>query len=58
LPAIWENKTDFTSRFAKLVSDSKAASEATKDLDTFKAQMDIVGKDCGGCHEHYRRKKT
>ncbi len=58
LPAIWQNMADFTSRFAKLVSNSKAASAATKDLDTFKAQMDIVGKDCGGCHELYRRKKT
>src|SRR4051794_9898641 len=55
LPAIWENKTDFISRFEKLASDSKAAADATKDIDSFKAQLGIVGMNCDGCHEHYRR---
>jgi len=58
LPAIWQNKEDFNARLAKLATDSKAASEASKDLDSFKAQMSIVGKNCGGCHELYRRKRT
>jgi cytochrome c556 len=56
LPAIWENKADFTARFAKLVTDSKAGSEATKDLETFKAQVIMVDKNnCDPCHERYRR---
>jgi cytochrome c556 len=58
LPAIWENKSDFTARFARLAADSKAASEATKDLDTFRIQITAVGEDCLGCHDLYRRKKT
>ena len=58
MPAIWENKADFDARFAKLASDSKAAIEATKDLDTFKAQFMGVTKSCGGCHQLYRKKET
>lgn len=58
MPAIWENKADFDARFAKLASDSKAAIEATKDLDTFKAQFTEVIKNCGGCHQVYRKKET
>jgi cytochrome c556 len=58
LPAIWENKDDFNARFAKLASDSKAAIAATKDLDTFKAQFTEVTKNCGGCHQTYRKKQT
>jgi cytochrome c556 len=58
LPAIWENNADFDARFAKLASDSKAAIEATKDLDTFKAQFTEVTKNCGGCHQVYRKKET
>src|SRR5499427_22689 len=51
LPAIWENKADFTARLAKFASDSKAAMGATKDLDRFKAQFTEVQKNCGGCHQ-------
>ena len=58
LPAIWENKADFDARFAKLASDSKAAIDATKDPDTFKAQFTAVTKNCGGCHQNYRKKET
>ena len=58
MPAIWENKADFDARLAKLASDSKAAIEATKDLDTFKAQFTGVTKSCGGCHQLYRKKET
>ena len=58
LPAVWENKTDFDARLAKLATDSKAAIGATKDLDTFKAQFTEVVKNCGGCHQTYRKKQT
>ena len=56
LPAIWENKADFEAKLAKLSSDSKAAEPKVKDLDTFKAAMGDIGKDCGGCHNTYRKK--
>ena len=58
LPAVWENKTDFNARLAKLATDSKAAIAATKDLDTFKAQFTEVTNNCGGCHQTYRKKQT
>jgi cytochrome c556 len=58
LPAIWENKADFNAKLTKLVSEAKAAEAATTDLDTFKAQFAAVQKNCGGCHETYRLKKS
>jgi len=58
LPAIWENKADFTARLGKLSSDAKAAGAATKDLDSFKAQITEVRKNCGGCHQTYRKRTT
>jgi cytochrome c556 len=57
-PKIWESMDDFKARLAKFGSDSKAASESIKDLDSFKAAFTDIGKnDCGGCHEKYRLKK-
>jgi len=29
-----------------------------KDADALKAQLGLIGKQCGGCHETYRVKKT
>ena len=58
LPAIWENKADFTARLAKFASDAKAAGDATKDLDSFKIQITEVRKTCGGCHQTYRKKTS
>jgi cytochrome c556 len=58
LPAIWENKADFDAKLAKLSSDSKAADDKVKDLDSFKAVMGDVGKNCGGCHNTYRKKAS
>jgi cytochrome c556 len=58
LPAIWENKADFEAKLAKLSSDAKAQDAGVKDLDSFKAAMAEVGKDCGGCHNTYRKKPT
>jgi cytochrome c556 len=58
LPAIWENKTDFQAKLAKFAQDSKAAGDATKDLDSFKVQITEVRKNCGGCHQTYRKRAT
>jgi len=56
LPPIWENKADFNAKLAKFASESKAAGDATKDLDTFKVQITEVRKNCGGCHQTYRKR--
>jgi cytochrome c556 len=58
LPAIWENKADFEAKIAKLIADAKAAGAATTNLDTFKAQMTEVRKNCGGCHQTYRKRQS
>jgi cytochrome c556 len=58
LPPIWENKADFNAKLAKFANESKAAGDATKDLDTFKIQITEVRKNCGGCHQIYRKRAT
>lgn len=58
LPATWDNKADFDARFAKLAADVKAAEATIVDPASFKAQMPGVLKNCGGCHEQYRAKKS
>jgi cytochrome c556 len=56
LPAIWENKADFEAKLTKFVADAKAAGAATTNADTFKVQITEVRKNCGGCHQTYRKK--
>jgi cytochrome c556 len=58
LPVIWEKRTDFNAALAKLGADAKAAGSKVKDLDSFKAEMGVVGKNCGGCHNTYRQKAS
>ncbi len=58
LPAIWTGMDDFKAKFAKFGADSKAAQPTVKDLDSFKASFGAVTKNCGGCHETYRAKKS
>ena len=40
--------------YAKAVADAKGK---IKDVDTLKAELGVIGKQCGGCHETYRLKK-
>jgi cytochrome c556 len=58
LPAVWENKADFDAKLVKLSADAKAAESKVKDLDSFKAAMGDIGKNCGGCHNTYRKKQS
>lgn len=58
LPAIWENKTDFEAKLTKFANDAKSAADATTNVDTFKAQIAEVRKNCGGCHTSYRKKAS
>ena len=55
---IWTDKAGFDEHiasFAKVVDDSKGK---IKDMDSLKATLPVIGKQCGGCHETYRMKKT
>jgi cytochrome c556 len=56
LPAIWENKSDFSARFAAFGKDAAAAQAAVADEASFKANVPKVFQNCGGCHEKYRAK--
>jgi cytochrome c556 len=58
LPAVWENMGDFKGKFDKLAAEAKAAQTSVKDLDTFKSAFGGLTKNCGGCHETYRAKKS
>jgi cytochrome c556 len=58
LPKVWEDKADFNAKLAKFAADSEAAGSSVTDLDSFKAAMSNIGKQCGGCHELYRVKKS
>jgi len=58
LPALWENKADFDAKLVKFSAEAKAAGGKVTDLDSFKAQMGEVGKNCGGCHQPYRKRQS
>jgi cytochrome c556 len=49
---------DLKAKFVKLGNDAKAASASVKDLDSLKAMFPEFAKNCGGCHELYRIKKS
>jgi cytochrome c556 len=56
-PKIWEDKAGFDEKiasFAKVVGETKGK---IKDLDSLKANLPVIGKQCGGCHETFRVKK-
>jgi cytochrome c556 len=57
-PKVWSDKAGFSEHiasFAKVVSDAKGK---IKDVDTLKAELGVIGKQCGGCHETYRVKNS
>jgi cytochrome c556 len=57
-PKIWEDKAGFDEHiasFSKAVADAKGK---ITNLDTLKAVLPTIGKQCGGCHETYRVKNS
>ena len=57
-PKVWEDRAGFDEHiasFAKAIADAKGK---ITDLDTLKAILPIIGKQCGGCHETYRVKNS
>jgi cytochrome c556 len=58
LPAVWEKKSDLDAKFVKFGADAKDAAAKVKDEASFKEAFPVVQKNCGGCHETYRMKKT
>jgi cytochrome c556 len=58
LPPIWEKKADFDAKFKKFGEDAKDAADKVTDEASFKTVFPTVQKNCGGCHETYRLKKS
>jgi cytochrome c556 len=57
-PKIWEDPAGFQAAIDKFRSDADAAvAAAPADVDGLKAQMGVVGSNCGACHETFRIKK-
>ena len=57
-PKIWEDKAGFASKidsFTKVITEAKAK---IKDLDSLKATVPVIGKECSGCHETFRLKNS
>jgi len=55
---IWEDKAGFSEHiasFGKVVTEAKTQ---IKDLDSLKATVPAIGKECGGCHETFRLKNS
>jgi cytochrome c556 len=55
---IWSDKAGFAEHiasFAKVVGDNQGK---IKNLDTLKVALPVIGKQCGGCHETFRIKKS
>jgi cytochrome c556 len=55
-PKIWEDKAGFAAKiesYAKVVTEAKGK---IKDLESLKANMPAIGKECSGCHETFRLK--
>jgi cytochrome c556 len=58
LPAVWEKKDDFNAKLKKFGEDAKDAATKVTDEASFKTVFPTVQKNCGGCHETYRLKKS
>ncbi|RWF49740.1 MAG: cytochrome C556 [Mesorhizobium sp.] len=57
-PKIWEDMAGFKAAEDKYLSDVKAAvAAAPGDVDALKAQVGVLGSNCGACHQSYRVKK-
>jgi cytochrome c556 len=57
-PKVWEDKAGFNEHvksFDKAIADAKGK---IKDLESLKATLPVIGKQCGGCHETYRLKAS
>ena len=54
--AVWTERAKFNAeiaKFAKDVADTRA--KGTANLDGLKEAMAVIGRDCGSCHETFRK---
>jgi cytochrome c556 len=55
---IWDDKAGFADHIASFTKAVGDAQGKIKDLDTLKATLPVIGKQCGACHETFRVKKS
>lgn len=55
LPAVWEKRDDFVAAAAKFGKDVADYKDKVATLDGLKAAMPVIGKNCGDCHQTFRR---
>jgi cytochrome c556 len=55
-PKVWTERADFEAHAASFAKAVTAAKGKIRDLDTLKATLSAIGKECAGCHETYRVK--
>ncbi len=57
-PKIWDSKAEFDTHIANFGKAVGEAKGKIKDLDTLKANLPAIGKQCSGCHETFRIKNS
>ena len=55
LPIVWEKRADFVAAAAKFGKDVADYKDKVATLDGLKAAMPVIGKNCGDCHQTFRR---
>jgi cytochrome c556 len=58
LPKIWEDRAGFNAAIAKFGTDVAENRSKVTTLDGLKAAWPAVARNCGSCHETYRRPQT
>jgi cytochrome c556 len=58
LPAIWEKPAEFKAAADKFGADAKAGAANIKDVESLKTAMAELGKNCGSCHQSFRKPQS
>lgn len=53
--AAWDRKADLQAASAALTDAAQKAQASVKDLDSLKAAMPDIGRQCGACHQTFRQ---
>lgn len=57
-PKVFEDKAGFAAKIDSFDKAVTAAKASVKDLDTLKAAVPTIGRECSGCHETFRLKNS
>ncbi len=51
---VWDDKAGFSAQISSFGAAVTEAKSKTKDVDSLKATVNAIGKQCGDCHQTYR----